>query len=145
MWDREIISAAMYTMGAWNDFSNWASSTAAAVDNDIKNFATGLVDNMKFGLTTVVGAPVTIVKEIKDGVIEVSKVGGDAFKAGAHEGAVAFGSAASAYKDVVHEASLAVQGIGKAAGGAIGSVGSSLAWPLGIAAALVGVAFVLKK
>ena len=73
-------------MGAWNDFSNWASSTAAAVEKDIGNFATGVADNMKFGLTTVVGAPVTIVREIKDGVVEVSKVGGDAFKAGAHEG-----------------------------------------------------------
>jgi len=134
-----------YQMGAWNDFSNWADSEAAAIGKGISNFATGVVDTAKFGLTTIVGAPVTIVKEIKDGVIEVSKVGGDAFKAGAHEGAVAFGSAASAYKDVVHEASLAVQGIGKAAGGAIGSVGSSLAWPLGIAAALVGVAFVMKR
>ena len=132
-------------MGAWNDFSQWASSTAAAVEKDIGNFATGVADNMKFGLTTVVGAPVTIVKEIKDGVVEVSKVGGDAFKAGAHEGAVAFGSAASAYKDVIHEGSLAVQGLGKAAGGAVSSVGSSLAWPLGLASALVGVAFVMKR
>jgi hypothetical protein len=132
-------------MGAWNDFSNWADSEAAAIGKGISNFATGVADTAKYGLDCVVGAPVTIVKEIKDGIVEVSKVGGDAFKAGAHEGAVAFGSAASAYKDVVHEASLAVQGIGKAAGGAIGSVGSSLAWPLGIAAALVGVAFVMKR
>ena len=132
-------------MGAWNDFSNWASSTAAAVEKDIGNFATGVADNMKFGLTTVVGAPVTIVREIKDGVVEVSKVGGDAFKAGAHEGAVAFGSASTAYANVVHEGSPAVQGLGKAAGGAVSSVGSSLAWPLGLAAALVGVAFVMKR
>ena len=132
-------------MGAWNDFSQWASSTAAAVEKDMSNFATGVADNMKFGLTTIVGAPVTIVKEIKDGVVEVSKVGGDAFKAGAHEGAVAFGSASTAYANVVHEGSLAVQGLGKAAGGAVSSVGSSLAWPLGLAAALVGVTFVMKR
>jgi len=134
-----------HIMGAWNDFSNWADSEAAAIGKGISNFATGVADTAKYGLATVVGAPVTIVKEIKDGIVEVSKVGGDAFKAGAHEGAVAFGSAASAYKDVVHEGSLAVQGLGKAAGGAVGSVGSSLAWPLGIAAALVGVAFVMKR
>ena len=90
-------------MGAWNDFSQWASSTAAAVEKDIGNFATGVADNMKFGLTTITGVPTTIVKEIKDGVVEVSKVGGDAFKAGAHEGAVAFGSASTAYANVVHE------------------------------------------
>ena len=132
-------------MGAWNDFSQWASSTAAAVENDIKSLVVGVADNVKFGLATVVGAPVTIVKEIKDGVIEVSKVGKGAFIAGSHEGAVAFGSAASAYTNVVHEGSLAVQGLGKAAGGAVSSVGSSLAWPLGLAAALVGIAFVMKR
>ena len=128
-------------MGAWNDFSQWASSTAAAVEKDIGSFATGVADTMKYGL----GVPATIVKEIKDGVVEVSKVGGDAFKAGAHEGAVAFGSASTAYTNVMHEGSLAIQGLGKAAGGAVGSVGSSLAWPLGLAAALVGVAFVMKR
>ena len=133
-----------HIMGAWNDFSQWASSTAAAVEKDIGNFATGVADNMKFGLTTIVGAPVTSVTELRDGVVEVSKVGGDAFKAGAHEGAVAFGSASTAYANVVHEGSLAVQGLGKAAGGAVSSVGSSLAWPLGLAAA-VGVALIVMK
>ena len=132
-------------MGAWNDFSNWASSTAAAVEKDIANFATGIADNMKFGLSTVVGAPVTIVKEIKDGVVEVSKTGKDAFIAGAHEGAVAFGSAASAYTSVVHEGSLAVQGLGKAAGGAVSSVGSSLSWPLAAAVAVVGGLYIITK
>ena len=132
-------------MGAWSEFSNWADNEAAAIGKGISNFATGVADTAKYGLTTIVGAPITIVKEIKDGVIEVSKVGGDAFKAGAHEGAVAFGSASTAYANVVHEGSLAVQGLGKAAGGAVSSVGSSLAWPLGIAAALVGVAFVMKR
>jgi len=132
-------------MGALSEFSNWADSEAAAIGKGISNFATGVVDTTKFGLTTITGVPITIVREIKEGVIEVSKVGGDAWKTGAHEGAVAFGSAASAYTNVVHEGSLAVQGLGNAAGGAIGSVGSSLAWPLGLAAALIGIAFVLKK
>ena len=132
-------------MGAWNDFSQWASSTAAAVETDIKSLVVGVADNVKFGLTTVVGAPVTIVKEIKDGVVEVSKVGGDAFKAGAHESAVAFGSASTAYANVIHEGSLAVQGLGKAAGGAVSSVGSSLSWPLAAAVAVVGGLYIITK
>ena len=132
-------------MGAWSDFSNWADNEAAAIGKGISNFATGVVDTTKFGLTTITGVPVTIVREIKDGVVEVSKVGGDAWKTGAHEGAVAFGSAASAYTNVVHEGSLAVQGLGKSASGAVGSLGSSFAWPLAIAAGLVGVAFVMKR
>jgi len=32
-------------MDAWNDFSNWASSTTISVEKDIGSFATGVADN----------------------------------------------------------------------------------------------------
>ena len=132
-------------MGAWNDFSNWVSSETAALGRGVTNFATGAVNTAKFGLTTVIGAPVAIVHEITDGAVKISHEGTVAFTAGAVEGGKAFGVGASAFQASAVSAGQAVGSLGKSAGGAVGSLGSSFAWPLGLAAAFVGVAFVMKR
>ena len=107
--------------------------------------ATGIVNTARSGLRTIVHAPQGIVREISSGVVQVSQVGAGAFKAGAHEASQAFGSGATAFVAASHEGSLAVQGVSKNVGGAVGSLGSSFAWPLAVVAGLVGVAFVMKR
>ena len=118
-------------------FSHWVSAEAAAIGHSVSSFATGLADNARFGLKTVVGAPQGIVHEISNGIIGVSKVGAGAFGVGAHE-------AGQAWAVGVKEGSLAAQSVAKSASGAIGSVGSSLSWPLAAALGVVGALYVLK-
>ena len=60
-------------------FAHWVSAESAALGQSISSFATGLADNARFGLKTVVGAPQGIVHEISTGIISVSKVGAGAF------------------------------------------------------------------
>ena len=132
-------------MGVFSDFSRWVSDEANAIGHGASSFATGVVNTAKYGLKTVVHTPVAIVHEISSGVVKVSQAGAGAFTSAAHEGAVAFGSGASAFTASSHEASLAVQGLGKSASGAVGSLGSSFALPLAAAAAIVGLAFVMKR
>ena len=118
-------------------FSHWVSAEAAAIGHSVSSFATGLADNARFGLKTVVGAPQGIVHEISTGIISVSKVGAGAFGVGAHEAGQAFAIGA-------HEGSLAVQGVAKSASAGVQGIGSSLSWPLAAAVAVVGALYVLK-
>ena len=132
-------------MGVFSDFSSWVSNEASAIGHGVSSFATGVVNTAKYGLKTVVNAPVAIVHEITGGVVKVSQVGVGAFTSAVHEGGAAFAAGEKTFVAVAHEASGAVQGLGKSASGAVGSLGSSFAWPLAIAAGLVGVAFVMKR
>ena len=119
-------------------FAHWISAEAAAIGHSVSSFATGLADNARFGLKTVVGAPQGIVHEISTGIIGVSKIGAGVFTVGAKEAGQAFAIGA-------HEGSLAAQSVAKSASGAIGSVGSSLSWPLAAAVAVIGALYVLKR
>ena len=132
-------------MGVFSDFSRWVSDEATAIGHGASSFATGVVNTAKYGLKTVVHTPVAIVHEISSGVVKVSQAGAGAFTSAAHEGQIAFGSGASAFVAASHEGSLAVQGVSKNVGGAVGSLGSSFALPLAAAAAIVGLAFVMKR
>ena len=132
-------------MGAWNDFSNWISSETAALGRGVTNFATGAVNTAKFGLTTVIGAPVAIVHEITDGAVKIIHEGTVAFTAGAVEGGKAFGVGASAFTASAVSAGQAVGSLGKSAGGAVGSLGSSFAWPLAAVGVVLGGLFILKR
>ena len=132
-------------MGVFSDFSSWVSSEASAIGHGVSSFATGVVNTAKYGLKTVVNAPIAITHEISSGVVKVSQAGAGAFTSAAHEGQIAFGAGATAFVAATHEGSLAVQGLGKSASGAVGSLGSSFAWPLAIAGGLVGIAFVMKR
>ena len=129
----------------WNDFSNWMSAEISALGHTMSSAATGIVNTAKYGLKTIVHTPVAIVHEISGGVVKVSQAGAGAFTSAAASGATAFGSGATAFTASSHEASLAVQGLGKSASGAVGSLGSSFALPLAAAAAIVGLAFVMNK
>ena len=119
-------------------FSHWVSAEAAAIGHSVSSFATGLADNARFGLKTVVGAPQGIVHEVSTGIISVSQIGAGAFGVGAKE-------AGAAWAVGVKEGSLAVQGVAKSASGAIGSAASSLSLPLALALAAVGAIYVLKR
>ena len=119
-------------------FNHWISAEAAAIGHSVSSFATGLADNARFGLKTVVGAPQGIVHEVSTGIISVSQIGAGAFGVGAKE-------AGQAWAVGAHEGSLAVQGVAKSASGAVGSIGSSLSWPLAAAVAVVGALYVLKR
>ena len=132
-------------MGVFSDFSRWVSDEANAIGHGASSFATGVVNTAKYGLKTVVHTPVAIVHEISSGVVKVSQAGAGAFTSAAHEGAVAFGSGATAFVAASHEGSLAVQGVSKNVGGAVSSLGSSFAFPLAAAAAIVGLAFAMKR
>ena len=128
-------------MGAFSEFSNWASSEAHQLGRGMSSFATGGVNLIKYGLHV----PIGITHEISSGVQGLGKSASSAFQAGAHEGRIAFGSGATAFVAASHEGSLAVQGLGKSASGAVSSLGSSFALPLAAAAAIVGLAFVMKR
>ena len=128
-------------MGVFSDFSNWVSSEANAIGHGASSFATGAVNLAKYGLHV----PIGITHEISSGVQGLGKSASSAFQAGAHEGRIAFGAGSSAFVAASHEGSLAVQGLGKSASGAVGSLGSSFALPLAAAAAIVGLAFVMKR
>ena len=132
-------------MGVFSDFSSWVSSEAAAIGHGVSSFATGVVNTAKYGLKTIVNAPIAITHEISNGVVKVSQAGAGAFTSAAHEGQIAFGAGATAFVAASHEGSLAVQGLGKSASGAVSGLGSSFAWPLAIAGGLVGIAFVMKR
>ena len=132
-------------MGVFSDFSSWVSSEASAIGHGVSSFATGVVNTAKYGLKTVVNAPIAITHEISNGVVKVSQAGAGAFTSAAHEGQIAFGAGSTAFVAATHEGSLAVQSLGKSASGAVGSLGSSFAWPLAIAGGLVGIAFVMKR
>ena len=132
-------------MGVFSDFSRWVSDEANAIGHGASSFATGVVNTAKYGLKTVVHTPVAIVHEISSGVVKVSQAGAGVFISAAHEGQLAFGSGASAFVAASGQASQAVQGLGKSASGAVSSLGSSFALPLAAAAAIVGLAFVMKR
>ena len=129
----------------WNDFSNWMSAEISALGHTMSSAATGIVNTAKYGLKTIVHTPVAIVHEISGGVVKVSQAGAGAFTSAATEGRKAFTSGTTAFVAASHEANLAVQGVSKNIGGAVGSIGSSFAWPLAVVAGLVGVAFVMKR
>ena len=128
-------------MGVFSDFSNWTSSEARALGRGMSNFATGGVNLIKYGLHV----PIGITHEISSGVQGLGKSATSAFQSAAHEGQVAFGAGSSAFVAASHEGSLAVQGLGKSASGAVSNLGSSFALPLAAAAAIVGLAFVMKR
>ena len=128
-------------MGVFSDFSNWTSSEARALGRGMSNFATGGVNLIKYGLHV----PIGITHELSSGVQGLGKSASSAFQAGAHEGRIAFGAGSSAFVAASHEGSLAAQGLGKSASGAVGSLGSSFALPLAAAAAIIGIAFALKR
>lgn len=129
----------------WNDFSNWMSAEISALGHTMSSAATGIVNTAKYGLKTIVHTPVAIVHEVSSGVVKVSQAGAGAFTSAATEGRKAFTSGTTAFVAASHEGSLAVQGVSKNIGGAVGSLGSSFAWPLAVVAGLVGVAFVMKR
>ena len=107
--------------------------------------ATGIVNTAKYGLKTIVHTPVAIVHEISGGVVKVSQAGAGAFTSAAREGRIAFGEGSTAFVAASGQASQALVGVSKNIGGAVGSIGSSFAWPLAVVAGLVGVAFVMKR
>ena len=115
-------------------FAHWISAESAALGRSAASFATGVADTAKY----IVGAPQGIVHEVSTGIISVSKIGAGAFGVGAHE-------AGQAWAVGVKEGSLAAQGVAKSASGAVGSLGSSLSWPLAAAVAVVGALYVLKR
>ena len=128
-------------MGVFSDFSNYLSSEAHALGRGVSSFATGGVNLIKYGLHV----PIGITHEISSGVQGLGKSASSAFTSVAASGATAFGAGSSAFVGASHEASLAVQGLGKSASGAVSSLGSSFALPLAAAAAIVGLAFVMKR
>ena len=128
-------------MGVFSDFSNYLTSEAHALGRGVSSFATGGVNLIKYGLHV----PIGITHEISSGVQGLGKSASSAFQSAAHEGQIAFGAGSSAFAAASHEGSLAVQGLGKSASGAVGSLGSSFALPLAAAAAIVGIAFVMKR
>ena len=132
-------------MGVFSDFSSWVSSEAAAIGHGVSSFATGVVNTAKYGLKTVVNAPIAITHEISTGVVKVSQAGAGAFTSAAHEGRLAFGEGSTAFVAATHEGSLAVQGLGKSASSLGSSLGSSFALPLAAAAAIIGIAFAMKR
>ena len=131
-------------MGVFSDFSRWVSDEANAIGHGASSFATGVVNTAKYGLKTVVHTPVAIVHEISSGVVKVSQAGANAFTGAAHEGAVAFGSGATAFVAASGQASQALVGVSKNVGSLGSSLGSSFAWPLAIVAGVVAFAIIKR-
>ena len=132
-------------MGAFSDFSSWVSREADAIGGAMSSTATGIVNTAKYGLKTVVHVPVAITHEVVAGFVKISQAGAGVFTSAAHEGRIAFGEGSKALVAASHEGSLAVQSIGKSASGAVSSLGSSFALPLSAAAAIVALAFIMKR
>ena len=128
-------------MGVFSDFSNYLSSEAHLLGRGVSSFATGGVNLIKYGLHV----PIGITHEISSGVQGLGKSASSVFISAAHDGQLAFGSGASAFVAASGQASQAVQGLGKSASGAVSNLGSSFALPLAAAAAIVGLAFVMKR